>query len=61
VDIRVAKLLALRGTRTSLNLDLYNLTNASTVLVANTAYAAYLTPQTILQARFAKFSLQFDF
>jgi hypothetical protein len=61
VDFRVAKVLRFGTTRTTLNLDVYNLTNSSAVLVQNTSYDAYLTPQQILQARFAKFSVQFDF
>jgi hypothetical protein len=61
VDLRFAKVLPFRSSKTALNLDVYNLLNSSAVLVQNTSYAAYLTPQQILQARFVKFSVQFDF
>jgi hypothetical protein len=49
------------GTRASLNLDLYNALNANTVLTLNNNYASWLTPQTILSARFARIGVQFDF
>jgi len=66
LDMRFAKLIKAGRTRTSLNLDVYNLFNVSTVLAENATYSnATLTgwrvPTTIVTARFAKISVQFDF
>jgi hypothetical protein len=66
LDMRFAKLLKAGRTRTSLNLDLYNVFNVSTVLTENATYSnASLTgwrvPTSILTARFAKISVQVDF
>jgi hypothetical protein len=54
--------------RVQLNFDVYNLFNESTVLALNNTYSpsapnggAWLTPTQILDARFAKFGVQFDF
>jgi hypothetical protein len=66
LDFRVAKLLRYGRTRTSVNFDLYNAFNVSTVLAENSNYAGpginqWRVPTTIVTARFAKFSVQFDF
>jgi hypothetical protein len=61
LDLRVAKIFQLRGTRAVLNLDVYNALNASTVLLENPSFGAWRRPQTILLARFAKVGVQFDF
>ena len=48
-------------------LDIYNITNAAPVLtynetyVPNQAVGGWLTPTSVLQARFIKVSAQFDF
>jgi hypothetical protein len=46
-------------------LDLYNLTNANTVVAINSAYGtdggAWLTPLAILQARLVKLGVQIDY
>jgi hypothetical protein len=60
VDVRIAKILGGRR-RTSISLDVFNVTNANPVLTENSSYAAWRTPQSILQPRFAKLSIQFDF
>ena len=64
--MRFTKILRAGRTRTSLNLDLYNTFNVSTVLTENATYSnASLTgwrvPTAILTARFAKISVQVDF
>ena len=42
--------------------DVYNLTNSSAVVSFNETYGPrWLTPTSILQARFAKISAQLDF
>jgi hypothetical protein len=61
VDFRVGKVIRFGRARTSLNLDVYNLFNANTVLTQNNSYGAWQAPQSILDARFAKVSAQFDF
>ena len=48
-------------TRASVNLDLYNALNANPVLSQNNNFAAWQVPTSILTARFAKISVQFDF
>ena len=61
LDLRFARILRFGRTRTTLNLDVYNALNASPVLTQNNNFAVWQQPQTILQARFAKISAQFDF
>ena len=61
VDVRVSKLLGFAGTRTRLNVDIYNALNSSAVLAQNNVFGAWQTPTEILVARFFKFSVQFDF
>ena len=64
VDFRVGKVLKYRGMRATVNLDLYNLTNASTVFTANQAYAltgnVWLTPTSITNPRLMKISFTLD-
>jgi hypothetical protein len=66
VDLRLGKNIHLpsRG-RVNVSLDLYNLFNASTVLIENSAYspttATWRTPQTVIAGRLLKFSAQIDF
>jgi hypothetical protein len=62
VDFRVGKVLRAGRTRATVSIDLYNALNVSTILAQNnTVGAAWLQPTTIMPARFAKLSLQFDF
>ena len=61
VDMRVGKILHVGRSKTVVNLDVYNLFNANTVLTVNNAYATWLRPTSILLARFAKIGVQFDF
>ena len=49
-------------TRTTINLDVYNLFNSNTTEVFQRTYGAtYLNPLSIMSARFFKISAQFDF
>ena len=61
VDLRVGKILRFGRTKSSLNLDLYNLFNVNTVLTVNNAFATWQRPTSILLARFAKIGMQIDF
>ena len=61
VSNRLLRILRFGGTRTNLSIDLFNALNSN----PGTAYtqtfgATYLAPTAILSARFAKFSMQFD-
>src|SRR5262249_32109721 len=68
-DARFAKIIRIGRTRTNVGFDLYNLLNSSSILTYNQAFspaittgaAAWLAPQAVLQPRFWKFSVQFDF
>jgi len=64
IDFRVGKVLKYRGLRATVNLDFYNLTNASTVLTANAAYAltnnVWQAPTSISNPRLAKVSVTLD-
>jgi hypothetical protein len=61
VDLRVGKILRIARTKTTLNLDVYNVFNVNTVLTVNNAFASWQRPTSILLARFAKVSFQLDF
>jgi hypothetical protein len=60
-DLRVGKILQAARTRTTANLDLYNMFNANPVLAENSSFAVWRRPTTILPARFVKVSMVFDF
>jgi len=68
-DARVAKIIRIGRTRTNIGFDLYNLLNSSAILSYNQAFsttaltgaAAWLSPSSVLQPRFWKFSVQVDF
>jgi hypothetical protein len=61
LDLRFAKILRFGRTRTLASLDLYNALNGNAVLTESAAFATWLRPQNILNARFAKVVLQVDF
>lgn len=61
VQLRLAKILRFGRTRTTASVDIYNLLNSNTVLTLNNAFAAWQRPQSILNPRWAKVVLQFDF
>jgi hypothetical protein len=60
IDFRVGKVLRYRGMRATVNLDLYNLTNASTILAANASYGVWQTPTVISNPRLLKVSMTLD-
>jgi hypothetical protein len=65
IDVRVAKILRFGRTRTNVGFDIYNVTNAAPILTYNQAFSpttnSWLTPNSVLQPRFVKFSAQIDF
>ena len=67
MDLRLAKVLRLGGSRLNMGLDLHNLLNANaatayeTVFDVATAGARWLQPTTVLNARATRFIVQFDF
>jgi len=64
LDLRVGKILKFGTTRTQVSVDIYNVLNAATVLGWNQAFipgGAWLTPNSVITARFLRISGQFDF
>jgi hypothetical protein len=64
LDFRIGKVFKYRGSRSTINLDLYNALNRSTILTANAAYAltnnVWLTPTSISNPRLIKISFTLD-
>jgi hypothetical protein len=62
MDVRFTKDFRFGGARLfRANLDIYNVTNGNPVRTVNAAYASWLRPTAILDARLFKLSAQFDF
>mgnify|MGYP003556890887 CR=1 FL=1 len=61
MDLRIGKILRAGATRASLSLDVYNALNAAPVMTENPNYATFRRPTSVMGARFAKVSMQFDF
>jgi hypothetical protein len=67
LDMRFAKILRFKGTRANVGLDLYNLFNANTPTAYEATYAfgnvnnRWFNPTTVVNPRFMRFSVQFDF
>ena len=62
IDLRVGKILRFGQTRTQITLDFYNALNSAAVLAYNQTFGPrWLTPTSVLTARFARISAQFDF
>jgi hypothetical protein len=61
LDLRFSKLFRFAEKRASVNFDIYNIWNGNPVLTQNNAFASWLTPQSILDARLFRLSFQFDF
>jgi hypothetical protein len=60
-DLRFGRTFRFGPRRATVNLDIYNLFNASPVMQQNNAYAVWQTPQRIMDGRLFKISGQFDF
>jgi hypothetical protein len=61
LDVRIAKILNLGRTRVTAGLDVYNALNSNAVLTQNGAFAVWQQPQSIVNPRFAKLVMQFNF
>ena len=70
IDFRAGKIVKFHGYRTQFSFDLYNALNANPIQTYQQTFivpapvngsASWLAPQGILPARFAKFTVQFDF
>ena len=64
LDIRVGKILRFGGQRANISLDVYNLLNLDTVLTYNQNFVpggSWLVPTSVLTARTAKITVQYDF
>lgn len=61
LDLRVQKVLRFNQRRVNLGVDIPNLFNANPITAYSPAYATWLRPQSILVARFVKFSAQLNF
>ncbi|PYR28675.1 MAG: hypothetical protein DMF98_02195, partial [Acidobacteria bacterium] len=67
LDVRFGKILRIGRTRTNVAIDLYNLFNSNMGTAYNQTYdpvtngATWLSPTTVLNARFARFNVTFDF
>jgi hypothetical protein len=67
LDMRFAKIVRVKGTRANVGIDLYNLTNANSGTTFEATYdpasngEKWLRPTAVLQPRFVRFNVQFDF
>jgi hypothetical protein len=61
LDLRATKTFRFGARRLNLNLDVYNALNASPVVLQNNNFAAWQTPQRIMDGRLFKVSAQVDF
>jgi len=67
LDLRFGKILRFGGTKTNVAIDLYNVFNSNTGTAYNQTYdpvtngATWLNPTTVLNPRFARFNVTFDF
>jgi hypothetical protein len=61
LDLRFGKLVKVGRTRITGNLDVYNALNSDTVLSLSNSYGTWLQALSVINARFAKVSLQVDF
>jgi hypothetical protein len=61
LDLRFGKILRAGKSRSIVSLDIYNALNTDALINVNQNFAAWLRPTEILNARIAKFSIQFDF
>jgi hypothetical protein len=61
LDLRFGKVLRFGRAKTVASVDVFNALNSNPVIAENFAYSVWRSPQSILNPRYARFSLQFDF
>jgi Carboxypeptidase regulatory-like domain len=65
IDMRFGKILRFGGTRTNIGIDLYNMLNANVGTAFNQGFGAdgatWMRPTAVLNPRFARFNVTFDF
>jgi hypothetical protein len=67
LDMRFAKIIRFKNTRANIGVDLYNLTNDNTPTTFEATYdpatggERWMRPTAVLQPRFVRFNVQFDF
>ena len=61
LDIRFGKVVRVNRYRSVISLDLFNALNSDAQINVNQAYASYLRPTEILNARVAKITATFEF
>jgi hypothetical protein len=67
LDMRFAKIIRIKGTKANVGVDIYNLTNDNTPTTFEATYdpasggERWLRPTAVLQPRFVRFNVQFDF
>jgi len=65
VDMRFGKILRFGGTRTNIGIDLYNMLNSNVGTAFNQGFgtdgATWMRPTAVLNPRFARFNVTFDF
>jgi hypothetical protein len=61
LDLRFGKVLRMGRSRSVISLDVFNALNSNTLLTVNENYASWMAPQSTLNARLLKISMQFDF
>ena len=60
-DFRVGKIFEVAGTRTAINLDIYNALNSDAIVTEGSTFATFRQAQRILMARIFKISASFGF
>ena len=61
LDLRIGKVLRMGRARSVVSVDIFNALNSDAVVTANQNFGRFLAPTSILSARLAKISVQFDF
>jgi hypothetical protein len=67
LDMRFSKIIRIKGTRANIGLDAYNLLNTNTPTAYEAVYNpnpdlnTWFEPTTVVQPRFVRFNVQFDF
>ena len=61
LDMRIGKVLRFGRARTVVSMDIYNALNSDAMINQQQAYATWLAPTEILNARLLKFSIAFDY